>query len=67
MNDFRQSRRGFLKTAAITVTAFTVVPRKVLGGSFLAPSDELTKAIIGVGGMGRGHIGYPGSRLTAIC
>jgi predicted dehydrogenase len=67
MNDFKQSRRGFLKTAAITVTAFTVVPRKVLGGSFLAPSDELTKAIIGVGGMGRGHFGYPGSRLKAIC
>ncbi|MDR3244819.1 MAG: twin-arginine translocation signal domain-containing protein, partial [Prevotellaceae bacterium] len=52
----KQSRRGFLKTAAIAVTAFTIVPRKVLGGSFLAPSDELTKAIIGVGGMGQGHI-----------
>ena len=67
MNDFKQSRRGFLKTTAITVAALTIVPRKVLGGSFLAPSDELTKAIVGVGGMGRGHIGYPGSRLTAIC
>lgn len=56
-----------MKTAATAVTALTIVPRRVLGGSYLAPSDELTKAIIGVGGMGRGHIEYPGSRLTAIC
>jgi len=67
MIDIKQSRRGFLKTAAVAVVGFTIVPRKVLGGSFLAPSDELTKAIIGVGGMGQGHITYPGSRLVAIC
>ncbi|MDR0559268.1 MAG: Gfo/Idh/MocA family oxidoreductase [Prevotellaceae bacterium] len=67
MNDFKQNRRAFIKTAAVAVTALTIVPRKVLGGSFIAPSDELTKAIIGVGGMGRGHIGYPGSRLVAVC
>ncbi|MDR1130533.1 MAG: twin-arginine translocation signal domain-containing protein, partial [Prevotellaceae bacterium] len=54
MSNFKQNRRAFLKTAAITVTAFTIVPRRVLGGNFLAPSDELTKAIIGTGGMGRG-------------
>lgn len=68
MNNSKQSRRSFLKTTAMAVTAFTIVPRRVLGGNgFLAPSDELTKAIIGVGGMGRGHISYPGSRLVAIC
>ncbi|MFC1557580.1 Gfo/Idh/MocA family oxidoreductase, partial [candidate division KSB1 bacterium] len=27
----------------------------------------LTKAIIGVGGMGLGHIGYKGARLLAVC
>ena len=68
MNQTIQNRRNFLKTAALGVAAFTIVPRHVLGGTrFLAPSDELTKAIIGVGGMGRGHIPYPGARLTAIC
>ncbi len=61
------NRRGFLKTAG-ALTAFTLVPRKVLGGNgFIAPSDQLTKGIIGVGGMGRGHYDYPGARLTAIC
>jgi len=33
----------------------------------LAPSDELTKAVIGVGSMGRWHLRYPGSRLLAVC
>jgi predicted dehydrogenase len=27
----------------------------------------LTKAVIGVGGMGREHLRYPGSRLLAVC
>jgi len=27
----------------------------------------LTKAVIGVGSMGRGHLKYPGSRLLAVC
>ena len=33
----------------------------------MAPSDQLTKGVIGVGGMGRGHFGYEGTRLLAIC
>jgi predicted dehydrogenase len=46
----------------------TIVPRHVLGGNgFVAPSDQLTKGIIGVGGMGRGHIPYEGTRVVAIC
>jgi len=46
----------------------TIVPRHVLGGNgFLPPSDQLTKAIIGVGVMGRGHIPYEGTRVVAIC
>lgn len=47
---------------------FTIVPRKALGGpGHTAPSEELTKAVIGVGGMGRGHLTYPGARLVAVC
>jgi len=61
------TRRGFLKGAA-AFGLFTIVPRKVLGGpGHTPPSEELTKAVIGVGGMGQGHIPYPGARLLAIC
>jgi predicted dehydrogenase len=45
-----------------------IVPRRVLGGpGYIPPSDELTKAVIGVGDMGRAHLQYPGSRLLAVC
>ena len=61
------SRRNFLKGAA-AAGVFTIVPRKALGGvGYTAPSEELTRAIIGVGGMGRGHMHYPGARLLAVC
>ncbi|WP_228467017.1 Gfo/Idh/MocA family oxidoreductase [Adhaeribacter swui] len=44
------------------------MPRHVLGGKgYLAPSDHLTKGIIGVGSMGRGHIPYAGTKVVAIC
>jgi predicted dehydrogenase len=47
------SRRSFLKTAAIAAAAFTIVPRHVLGGKgFLAPSDKLYIAGVGAGGKG---------------
>ncbi len=61
-------RRKFVKTAAAGLGAFTIIPRHVLGGTdFTAPSDQLTKAVIGVGGMGRGHIRYTDSKLLAVC
>ncbi|GAB3929859.1 Gfo/Idh/MocA family oxidoreductase [Mucilaginibacter myungsuensis] len=64
----RNSRRDFVKKAATGIAAFTIVPRFVLGGNgFLAPSDKLTKAVIGVGGMGRGHFSYEGTPTVAIC
>lgn len=62
------SRRQFLKGAAFASAGLMIVPRHVLGGNgYTAPSDQLTKAIIGVGGMGRGHIPYEGTKLLAIC
>lgn len=61
------SRRKFLRNTATVLAGFSIVPRHVLGRGFLAPSDQLTKGIIGVGGMGRGHIPYAGTRVVAIC
>jgi len=62
------NRRDFLKKTAFATVAFTIIPRHVFGGKgYLPPSDRLTKAIIGVGNMGRGHIGYEGTKLLAIC
>ena len=64
----RLKRRDFVKRSLTSALALTIVPRHVLGGPGITPpSDELTRAIIGVGGMGRGHINYTGARLLAVC
>ena len=65
----RVSRRDFIKRSITTAAAaLAIVPREVLGGQgYTPPSDQLTNAIIGVGGMGRGHIRYEGARLLAVC
>ena len=64
----KHSRRTFIKNSAGALAAITIVPRHVLGGKgYIAPSDQLTKGIIGVGGMGRNHIPYGGTRVVAIC
>jgi myo-inositol 2-dehydrogenase/D-chiro-inositol 1-dehydrogenase len=64
----RLSRRSFLKTALTSAAGVMIVPRRVLGGpGYLPPSDELTKAVIGVGDMGLGHLTYEGARLLAVC
>lgn len=66
------SRRIFLRQSAHVAgaaAAFSIVPRHALGGpGQTAPSEQLTRAVIGVGGMGRGHLRYlPGSKLLAVC
>jgi myo-inositol 2-dehydrogenase/D-chiro-inositol 1-dehydrogenase len=64
----RLSRRKFLLNSVTAAAALTIVPRRVLGGQgYTAPSDMPTKAVIGVGGMGRAHLTYPGSVLKAVC
>jgi myo-inositol 2-dehydrogenase/D-chiro-inositol 1-dehydrogenase len=61
-------RRDFLKKSLLGTAAFTIVPRHVLGGpGFVAPSDQITKAIIGVGGIGYNHHFQREGRLVAVC
>ncbi|RYY37547.1 MAG: Gfo/Idh/MocA family oxidoreductase [Sphingobacteriaceae bacterium] len=51
------SRRNFIKTGATAAAGFMIVPRYVLGGKgFIAPSDKLVVAAIGVGGKGTSDI-----------
>src|SRR5437870_41537 len=46
------TRREFTAATSLT-TAFTIVPRHVLGGpEFIAPSDKITLAVIGLGRQG---------------
>ena len=50
------SRRKFITQATLAATAFTIVPRFVLGKGYRAPSDILYVAGIGVGGKGESDI-----------
>lgn len=48
------SRRKFVKNFTLGAAAFTIVPRHVLGGTgFIAPSDTVNIAVVGVGGRGK--------------
>lgn len=62
-------RRKFLKGAALTASAFMIVPRHVLGKGFIAPSDKLNVAGIGVGGMGAANLRNlaPTENIVALC
>ena len=69
------SRRGFLKGAAATAAAATIVPRHVLGGPGKPPppSDTITVGLIGCGGQGgedvSSYIGGAGGKykILAAC
>jgi predicted dehydrogenase len=63
----KNNRRKFLQNSATILAGISIVPRHVLGRGFIPPSDQLTKGIIGVGGMGMGHIPYAGTRVVAVC
>lgn len=63
------SRRRFIKEAGLAVAGITIVPRHVLGGpGFLAPSDTLNIAGIGVGGMGFSNLkNLESQNIVALC
>jgi len=61
-----QTRRQTLKSLA-TLATIQILPSRVLGLSGQTPpSQELTRAIIGCGGISASHLGMPG-KLLALC
>ena len=68
-------RRSFLKRGAAGAALFSILPREVLGkmggqNSFVAPSDQLTRGIIGVGSIGRSNLHFVSDqacRMVALC
>ncbi len=65
----KKSRRDFIKKSAFAATAFTIIPRYVLGGNgYTPPSDKLNIGCIGVGGKGRVDVnGVSGENIIALC
>ena len=64
------TRRSFLKTSIASLATISLVPRHVLGGPGVTPPSEiLTRAVIGTGGMGMGHVtGINNAcKLLAVC
>jgi predicted dehydrogenase len=55
-NNENNGRRSFIKNSAMAAAGFMIVPRHVLGRGFLAPSDRLIVAGVGVGGKGESDI-----------
>lgn len=61
------NRRQFLAATA-AISAFTVVPRHVLGAGETPPSEKLNIAGIGVGGMGANNLeNLKSQNIVALC
>ncbi|MBN1559590.1 gfo/Idh/MocA family oxidoreductase, partial [candidate division KSB1 bacterium] len=65
------NRRKFIESTA-AAGAFTILPRHVLGGSgYVAPSDKLTLAHIGMGTQSIRELGglleEPRIQIVAVC
>jgi myo-inositol 2-dehydrogenase / D-chiro-inositol 1-dehydrogenase len=62
------SRRDSFKKGFAAALAFQVLPSHVALGGDKAPSNQITRAVIGVGGMGKNHVAHMHyGKLLAIC
>lgn len=65
------NRRKFIRDAALASTGFFIIPRHVLGRGFIAPSDKLNIAGIGIGGKGTSDLAEfaksPYVNIVALC
>ena len=70
-NNSDKSRRDFLRNTSLAATGFFIVPRHVLGRGYVAPSDKLRIAGIGVGGKGQSDLSEfaksPKASVVALC
>lgn len=70
-NNNQLNRRTFIKNTALAAASFTIVPRFVLGKGYIAPSDTLYVAGIGVGGRGREDlkqtVKHPRAKVAYLC
>src|SRR5687767_14117958 len=66
-----QSRRKFIRNTSVAGAGFFIVPREVIGRGFVAPSDKLRIAGIGVGGKGTSDLAEfaksPNVNIVALC
>ena len=65
-------RRKFVEIVAASAIGFTIVPRHVLGGkNYIAPSDVITLAYVGIGTQGIRELlpmlASPYIRVVAVC
>ncbi|HEX5652939.1 MAG TPA: Gfo/Idh/MocA family oxidoreductase, partial [Chitinophagaceae bacterium] len=69
--DIALSRRKFIRNTAIAGAGFFIIPRHVMGRGFIAPSDKLNIAGIGVGGKGHSDLAEfaksPRVNIVALC
>ena len=69
--DKNASRRHFIKNTSIAAAGFIIVPRHVLGRGYIAPSDKLNIAGIGVGGKGESDLAEfaksPRANIVSLC
>lgn len=69
--DVNLSRRNFLRDTSLVASGFFIVPRHVLGRGYIAPSDKLNIAGIGVGGKAEVNLPYAYNKgsdnIVALC
>ncbi|PWT73929.1 MAG: oxidoreductase [Bacteroidetes bacterium] len=67
----KTTRRNFLRDASLVAGGFYIVPRHVLGRGFVAPSDKLNIAGIGVGGKAEVNLPFAynngSDNIVALC
>jgi predicted dehydrogenase len=72
MNSSRITRRRFAKTTLGAFLAPTIMPSRAWGEDTMPPpSDRVTVGLVGLGGIGMGHVGRflkaQGAQVVAVC
>lgn len=71
MPPISKNRRDFIRQTSLATAGWFIVPRHVLGNGFVAPSDKLNIAGIGVGGKGESDLSSmaksPYVNIVALC